>query len=124
MLIVVLVASVVDARAGDLRRVQFRLDLETGARRAILAQAPVELAALLRIDRPVVLGAFVIAVFDRIEPEESRHAIVDRPAERADIDPAVAAFEGVVRLKAGGAVAGMAVDHALASKQWQGVAVG
>ena len=124
MLIVVLVASVVDARAGDLRRVQFRLDLETGARRAILAQPPVELTALLRIDRPVVLGTRVVAVFDRVEVEEFRHTVIDRPAERADVNPAVAAFERVVGLKAGGAVAGMAVNHALAGEQRQRVAVG
>ena len=124
MRVVVLVADVVDPRAGDLRLVQFRLDREAGARCAIFAQPPVELAALLGIDRRRVLRAFVIAVLDGIEAEEFRHTVVNRPAERADINPSVAAFERVVGLKTGRPVAGMAVNGALPGEQRQGVAVG
>ena len=94
------------------------------ARRAIVAQPSVELAALLGVHRCGILRACVVAVFAGIKTEESRHPLVDRAAERTDEDPAVAAFERVVGLKTRRPVAGMPVDRALAGEERQRVAVG
>ena len=65
-----------------------------------------------------------MAVFDWIKTEKFRHPLVDRAAERTDKDPAVAAFERVVGLKARRPVAGMPVDRALTGEERQRVAVG
>ena len=124
MFIGILVARVEDPRAADSRLVQRRLDLEGRARRAIVPQPPVKLAAPLRIHRCSVLRACIIAVLGRVETEEFRHPLVYRPAERADINPAVAAFECVVRLEPRGTVSGMPINGTLAGEERQGVAIG
>src|SRR5262245_62990853 len=93
-------------------------------RSAIVAQSSVEFAPLLRVDRGGVFRAFVVAVLQGVKPEESRHPIVDCAAERADIDPAIAAFERIVGLKARWPITGMPGDRTLASEDRQCIAIG
>src|SRR6266404_102301 len=69
MFVRILVAGVVHPGAADLGLVQRRLDLAGGARRAILAQAPVELAAFPGVHRRCILRAGVVAV---LGPDRAR----------------------------------------------------
>src|SRR5258708_5585436 len=112
VLVVVLVAHVEHASATYLHRVQCGFNLNRRVCSTVVAQASVELAPLLVVHRRGVLRALVVAVFDWVKTEESRHPVVDRAAERTDKDPAAAAFERVVGLKARRPVAGMAGDRA------------
>src|SRR6201982_1897293 len=124
MLVVVLVAHVEHASATYLRRVQCGLHLKRRVCGTIVAQPSVELAPLLGVHRCGILRAFVVAVFDWVKTEESRHPLVDRAAERTDKDPAVAAFERVIGLKTRRPVAGMPVDRTLTGEDRQRIAVG
>src|SRR5262249_19613469 len=66
----------------------------------------------------------LVAVLDRVEPKELGHPIVYRPAERANIDPAVTALERVVGLEPRRTVSGMSIKGAFAGVEGQRVAIG
>ena len=120
----ILVAHVEHARAADLGGVQRGIHLERRMRSAIVAQSPVECAPLLRVDRGRVLRSIRRGCTPRGgEPEEFRHPIVDCAAERADIDPAITAFERIVELEARRPIAGMPGDRALAGEDRQCIAI-
>jgi hypothetical protein len=124
VLVVILVPHVEHPRATNLSRVHRGFHLKCCVLGAIVAQPSVEFTPLLRVDRRRVFRAFVVAVGHGVKPEERRHSIVDGAAERADIDPAIAAFERIVRLETRRAIPGMPGDRPLASEDRQRIAIG